>query len=230
MIDWSRRHPGPELMDRNDIPSEHLFQNYRELHTVNKWLGGYRITLRGLAKMVIENNRTYSILDVGCGGGDMLNEILEWGKRKDLNLKLTGIDLSESAIQYSKKNFQEADWIQQDVFDHLRSGIRYDVITSTLFMHHFTADKIEELLKLMIKSASIGILINDLQRHPVAYQSIRWLTQFFSKSYLVKHDAPMSVLRGFKKEEWNEIFERAEISSFEIQWQWAFRYLIVIKK
>jgi 2-polyprenyl-3-methyl-5-hydroxy-6-metoxy-1,4-benzoquinol methylase len=229
MIDWSHRHPGPELMDQNDIPAEHLFQNYRELHKVNKWLGGYLITLHGLAKLVNEN-RQYSILDVGCGGGDMLNEISIWGKRENLQMKLTGIDLSEAAIQYSQKNFQKIDWVQQDVFDHLKSGIRYDVIMSTLFMHHFTAEKIVELLKLMFKSSTTGILINDLQRHPVAYESIRWLTHFFSKSYLVKHDAPMSVLRGFRKEEWKSIFESAGILSYEIQWQWAFRYLIVIKK
>jgi 2-polyprenyl-3-methyl-5-hydroxy-6-metoxy-1,4-benzoquinol methylase len=217
-------------MDQDDIPAEDLFQNYRELNTINKWLGGYRITLHGLSTLVSKNNRTYSILDVGCGGGDMLNEISKWGKRKGLRLKLTGVDLSESAIRYSRGNFQQADWIQQNVFDHLRSGVQYDVITSTLFMHHFTGDKIAELLRLMLRSATIGILINDLQRHPLAYHSIRWLTYFFSKSYLVKHDAPMSVLRGFKKEEWLAIFEGAGISSFEIQWQWAFRYLISIKK
>jgi 2-polyprenyl-3-methyl-5-hydroxy-6-metoxy-1,4-benzoquinol methylase len=230
MIDFAQRHPGPELMDGDDIPADDLFQNYRELHSVNKWLGGYRITLKGISALLDARNRKYSVLDVGCGGGDMLNEVLKWSRRKNLQLQLTGIDLSEAAIQYSEKNVPEIRWIQQDVFDHLKSGIRYDVITSTLFMHHFTDEKIAELLKLMITSAAIGVLINDLQRHPLAYQSIRWLTHFFSKSYLVKHDAPMSVLRGFKKEEWESIFERAEISSFEMQWQWAFRYLIVIKK
>jgi len=230
MIDFSQRHPGPELMDGSDIPPKNLFQNYRELHAVNKWLGGYRITLKGLSVLLHGKNQKYSVLDVGCGGGDMLKEVLNWSRRKKLQLHLTGIDLSEAAIQYSKVNSPEIQWIQQDVFDHLKSGAKYDVIMNTLFMHHFTEEKIAELLKLMWQSCSKGIIINDLHRHPLAYHSIRWITKFFSHSYLVKHDAPLSVLRSFKKEDWKNIFERVGISTAEINWHWAFRYLIVIKK
>src|SRR5438046_163452 len=111
MISFSQRHPGPELMDRRVIPAEDLFQNYRELHAVNKWLGGYRITLKGLSLLLDERNHKYSVLDIGCGGGDMLKEVLKWGRRKNLQLQLTGIDLSQAAILYSKKNAAEVSWI-----------------------------------------------------------------------------------------------------------------------
>jgi 2-polyprenyl-3-methyl-5-hydroxy-6-metoxy-1,4-benzoquinol methylase len=137
--------------------------------------------------------------------------------------------LSEGAIQYSKKN-AEVSWIQQDVFDHLESGTKYDVIMSTLFMHHFSGEKIIKLLKLMWQSSSVGIIINDLHRHPAAYHSIRLLTGIFSKSYLVKYDAPMSVSRAFKMQDWNRLFQEAGIPRTDIHWQWAFRYLIVIRK
>ena len=54
--------------------------------------------------------------------------------------------------------------------------------------------------------------------------------RLFSKSYLVKNDAPLSVLRGFKKNEWKNIFEKAGIKNYSIKWKWAFRYLIVVFK
>ncbi|MFI5135410.1 MAG: hypothetical protein ACHQD9_06120 [Chitinophagales bacterium] len=90
MIDWSHRHPGPELMDRDDLAAEHLFQNYRELHLINKWLGGYRITLKGLSSLITDRDYKYSILDVGCGGGNMINEISKWGNRNHFSLRDSG--------------------------------------------------------------------------------------------------------------------------------------------
>ncbi|MFI5135409.1 MAG: methyltransferase domain-containing protein [Chitinophagales bacterium] len=231
MIDWSHRHPGPELMDRDDLPAEHLFQNYRELHVINKWLGGYRIMLKGLSSLITDHNTEFSILDVGCGGGNMINEISKWGKRNNFSLRITGIDLTEAAIDFSRQNeIDHNNWIRGDVFKHLKSGVKYDVITSTLFMHHFPDEKIKELLSLMMQSCRVGVVINDLQRHRLAYRSIQFLTTLFSKSYLVKNDAPLSVLRSFRKDEWRNIFEKSGITSPQVQWRWAFRYLIVIRK
>ena len=74
--------------------------------------------------------------------------------------------------------------------------------------------------------SSRGFFINDLHRHPLAYYLIKWLTKLFSKSYLVKYDAPLSVARAFKKKEWEILLKDAGITNYTIQWQWAFRYLI----
>jgi hypothetical protein len=35
------------------------------------------------------------------------------------------------------------------------------------------------------------------------------------------------VLRGFKKNEWKNIFKEAGIKNYSIEWKWAFRFLIV---
>jgi len=228
-IDFTSRNPGPELMDGSNVPQEDLFQNYRELHVINKYLGGYRITLKGIQQFNYDTDEL-SVLDVGSGGGDMLNEVSDWGRKKHVKLHLTGIDLSPAAISYSAKRFPGINWIQQDVFEHLKSGAKYDVIMSTLFMHHFSNEKIAELLKLMWQSCNVGIVVNDLHRYPLAYHSIRLLTKLFSGSYLVKHDAPMSVLRGFKKNELTSVFEKAHVPIIVCKWEWAFRYLVVMKK
>ena len=74
-----------------------------------------------------------------------------------------------------------------------------------------------------------GFFYNDLQRHPVAYHLIKNLTKIFSKSYLVKNDAAVSVSRGFTKKEWEDIFLKAGIKNYRIKWKWAFRYLIICK-
>lgn len=217
-------------MDRNDIPEKDLYRNYRELHIINQQLGGYRITLKGLTR-IVKGMTSFSILDIGCGGGDMLKTIAVWGRKNNFQLQLTGVDISAAAIQYSKENcksFPEIECRQEDVFQHLGSGKSYDVIMNTLFMHHFTDDQIVRLLLLMKNNADRGFVINDLQRHPLAYYSIKWITKFFSQSYLVKNDAPLSVLRGFRLEDWWHLLSKAFITNALISREWAFRYLVVV--
>jgi hypothetical protein len=73
----------------------------------------------------------------------------------------------------------------------------------------------------------MGFFVNDLHRHPFAYYSIKWLTKFFSKSYLVKNDAPLSVLRGFKRKELEVLSHQSSVEKISINWKWAFRWLLV---
>ena len=102
-----------------------------------------------------------------------------------------------------------------------------DIIFSSLFCHHFTDEELITMLQWMKRNSTLGFFINDLHRHPLAYHFIKLATNLFSKSYLVKNDAPLSVLRGFKKMEWENIFSNAAIKNYTIKWKWAFRYLIV---
>jgi hypothetical protein len=103
------------------------------------------------------------------------------------------------------------------------------IIFSSLFCHHFNESELVKMLQWMKEYSNSGFFINDLQRHPLAYYSIKFLTSIFSKSYLVKNDAPLSVARGFKKNEWIALLAAAGILQYHIKWKWAFRYLIVCK-
>ena len=78
----------------------------------------------------------------------------------------------------------------------------------------------------MKQNSTIGFFINDLQRNWFAYHSIKIITQIFSSSYLVKNDAPLSVARGFYKNEWIRLLTEAGIKNYAVDWKWAFRYLI----
>jgi hypothetical protein len=57
---------------------------------------------------------------------------------------------------------------------------------------------------------------------------IKWLTQLFSSSYLVKNDAPLSVSRGFTREDWTNLLKQANITTYSCEWKWAFRWLITV--
>lgn len=219
-----------ELLDADNIPQQDLFLNLKELNKINTLLGGHNITLKGIAAFNLQPNKTYHLLDIGCGGGDNLRVIADWGRRKGLQLQLTGVDLKLDCINYAKENstsYPEIDYICSDYKDLLNQNTNYDIIFSALFCHHFKEDDLSILFCYKQQHAKLGFFINDLHRHTIAYYSIWFLTNLFSKSYLVKNDAKLSVKRGFSK---TELFQLLKpFSNFEVKWMWAFRWLVIVK-
>jgi hypothetical protein len=103
-----------------------------------------------------------------------------------------------------------------------------DIVIASLFCHHLKDDELNELFNWCALHAKTAVIINDLHRHPLAYYSIAWLTSLFSRSYLVKNDAKLSVLRGFKSKELISLVSRTGFQQITIKWCWAFRWLLII--
>lgn len=222
-----------ELLDAESIPRNDLFQNLKELNIINQWLGGHRVTLVGLEKLRLNPSITCTILDVGSGGGDTLKAIADWGRKKNLSLRLVGVDLKKECIEYATAyciSYPEISFIQSDYreIDHLNLNI--DIVTSALFCHHLMNEEITALMEWSLKNAQYGVIMNDLHRHPIAYYSIALLTSFFSKSYLVKNDAKLSVLRGFNRSDILNCLQSVPKPQQSLTWEWAFRWLLVIQK
>ena len=227
-MDFNKRSSQKELLDAENIPAVDLYQNLKELAFINTHLGGFNITISGVSNLIKDKTKSYHIVDIGCGGGDNMLAVAHWAKKNNVRVKLTGIDIKKDAIDYAKKNcdsfntiyFIESDY-KQAIFTE-----PVHIVISSLFCHHLTEIQFNECLLWMHKNAQLGFVINDLQRNKIAYYSIKWLTALFSKSYLVKHDAAVSVSRGFKKKELQKLLHQAGIKSYTLQWKWAFRYLI----
>ena len=233
MPDLKSRSYEPELLDQPDIPRDQLFQNLKELDIVNRLLGGHAITLKGVKELISNNKKSYSIVDFGCGSGDTLRVLSKWGKKNKIKLELTGIDINVDTIEYAKdasKNFSDIHFICSDFRDEKIRKIKFYISINCLFCHHLNDDELIDFIKLMNNASQTGFVINDLQRHWFAYYSIKYITNLFSKSPLVKNDAPLSVWRAFKKTELQNFLINAEVANFKISWQWAFRFLVVSRK
>jgi 2-polyprenyl-3-methyl-5-hydroxy-6-metoxy-1,4-benzoquinol methylase len=228
MIDYSHRSYKKELLDRDDIPFDDIRQNMKELDFINTYLGGHSITISGL-KRLIGNRQSVSVCEIGCGGGDNLNAISKWAKKNNVKVSVTGIDINPNCIQYAKETTQieNATFIVSDYKLVTFENDKPDIIFSSLFCHHFTDEELVKLLQWMKSNSTVGFFINDLHRHSVAYHFIKLVSRLFSSSYLVKNDAPLSVLRGFKKKEWADILQQSGITNYLVQWKWAFRYLVI---
>jgi SAM-dependent methyltransferase len=228
MPDFSKRSYEMELLDGNHIPFTDIKQNMRELEVINSRLGGHNITLEGFKKL-LSTRRNITVCEIGCGGGNNLRAIRKFAnKKKDLEVKCIGVDINPDCITYAEENCNgmEIKFIASD-YRYVMLEDKPDIIFSSLFCHHFNDEELVSMLHWMKMNSKVGFFINDLERNPLAYYSIKALTRMFSQSYLVRNDAPLSVMRGFKGKEWGSLLQKAGIKNYTLQWKWAFRHLIV---
>lgn len=234
MPDFSKRSPGTELMDDLEASGGQLHQALHELDTINYALGGNYVTLNGLAQLLdtFDGSRELHIADLGCGSGDMLNLIRTLLVKREIDASLTGIDANANVIKYAEIHTPPACRIgfeTMNIFSEAFRHRKFDIVCGTLFFHHFTTPQLVGFFKQMKNQVSMGIIINDIHRHWFAYYAIKWITRLFSRSPMVRHDAPVSVLRSFKKRELVDILRQAGLVNYRIKWCWAFRWQVVVR-
>ncbi len=229
---FSQRSTEKELMDDLNCSGDELLQTLKELKTINKWLGGNYVTTSGLNKIFkVYPQDSYSVADIGCGGGDMIRVMAEWAKNQKKPVNFTGIDANRNIIDLARvrlTDLPKVSWKVQNVFNPDFSDDKVDISTCTLFTHHFTDSELVGLLTSLRSKSRLGIVINDLHRHWFAFYSIKILTRVFSKSAMVRNDASLSVLRSFSRKDWERILVQAGIKNFSISWHWAFRWQVNI--
>jgi 2-polyprenyl-3-methyl-5-hydroxy-6-metoxy-1,4-benzoquinol methylase len=231
MINLRSRSYQKELLDNDNIPFADIQQNMKELNSINTLLGGHAISERGLEQIIrqFSPQQSLTVCEIGCGGGDNLLALSRWCNKNNIVVNFIGIDIKPACIEYAKQQCSSINvkWITNDYQLTNFQFAKPDIIFSSLFCHHFSEEDLGSMLQWMKMNCTKGFFINDLHRHLLAYYSIKFITLLFSKSYLVKNDAPLSVAKGFTKNEWQTIFETAGIRPYSISWQWAFRHLII---
>lgn len=233
LVDTSYRSSDTEMMDDFTLEGKEYRDTLDKLEIINRLLGGNSVTIKGLSKLLLTQSRsnTITIIDLGCGHGDILRDVAKYGRKNKYKFKLIGIDANPNAIAYAQelsKNYPEISFETADIFSEDFNKQTYDIILCTLFLHHFESNKLITFLKSATDKATIGVVINDLHRHRMAYYLFK-LVGIFIKNKMVKEDGLTSVLRAFKKKEINAILTQVQVP-FSIQWKWAFRYLWILKK
>jgi SAM-dependent methyltransferase len=186
-MNLSTRATTPELMDDLGLATEELRQNLDELETINTWLGGYQPVLAALARLRARfpQGRPLRLADLGSGGGDTLRHISTWARRRGVGVELTGIDANAFMLSYASAKsaaYPEIGYQQVDIFSPEFAAQHYDVLTASLFCHHFTDAELVQLLRGWQQQAGVAVIINDLHRHPLAYHSIKYLTRWLGGS------------------------------------------------
>lgn len=231
-VDTTYRSNEPELMDDFSMKGELLRDTLDKLGKINKWLGGNHVTLDGIKKLLKNQSKDklITIIDLGCGHGEILRLIGDYGRQEGYKFKLIGIDANQDAIDYAielSQDYEELTFENIDIFSEEFHDLDYDVVLSTLFLHHLNQNEIYNLLKIITSKAKLGIVVNDLHRNKVAYGLFKLLGLVIS-NHMIVQDGLTSILRAFKRDELENISKQLNLKS-QICWKWAFRYQWLIK-
>jgi len=233
LIDTSKRKMEAEQMDDFTVQGDLLTETLDQLARINRYLGGNQVTMNGLRKILKDHpaDKPLTIVDMGCGNGDLLRCIAEYGKKAGYDFRLIGIDANAHTVAYARKlsgNYKELSFQQLDVFSEEFQKLEYDLVLATLFLHHFSEEEIVTLLQSVMKTATLGMVVNDLHRNAVAY-SLFQILGLFIRNPMTREDGLISIRKAFKREDLENMSKNMNAKS-SIQWKWAFRYQWIIKK
>lgn len=198
---FEKRSTELERIDTGDYTPEEYTTFLREIAFINRYVGDGRALKKTFLREIEEKDlQEFSVLDVGCGSGELLRMIAEFARGTGRTARLTGIDLNEisaSITASASSEFREIASIRGDAFQLPFADGALDYAISSLFLHHLTEEQIPYVLREMSRVSRRGIYVIDLHRHPVAYVGYKVLCFVFGISELVRHDGALSIEKGF---------------------------------
>nr|WP_307031828.1 class I SAM-dependent methyltransferase [Arthrobacter globiformis] len=160
-----------EEMDRPDCDPERLQRTYEQFAVVNRVVSGWRRLYRTRVRAQLAGVGTATLLDVGCGGGDLAVMLARWAARDGIQLQVTGIDPDPRAFRFAagRKPVLGVEFRQASSGDLLAEGKSYDVVISNHVLHHLTPRQLQSFLDDSAGLARRLALHNDLSRSAAAY-------------------------------------------------------------
>ena len=234
-LDTTYRTDLEESMDDFSMDNDGLITALDDIARINQLLGGNSVTLDGVKILIkdLPKDKTITIMDFGCGSGDMLRMLSKYGIQNNLKFNLIGIDANEATIRHAEKcsaDFENITYLAEDIFMYDFSKYNIDIALITLTLHHFKNDEIIKIMKVIYTIVKKGIVVNDLQRSKIAYRLFQAMILIFRLEKMTANDGLISILRGFKREDLDKFSKDLALKKYSIKWKWAFRYQWIITK
>ena len=217
------RSQAEELMDADDLDAATYADVVGDLATVNTVTMARRPTLDFLARAT-GGRKSFRLLDVGFGDGDMLRRIARWAKAKGIEAELVGVDLNPRSEQAARAHGGNIRYVTGDYADLAHEP--WDVIVSSLVAHHMSHDQLIAFLRFMEGHASAGWFVNDLHRHGFAHRGFPILATIARWHRIVRHDGTLSIARSYRPDEWPPLLAEAGITEAKVRRVFPFRLCV----
>jgi 2-polyprenyl-3-methyl-5-hydroxy-6-metoxy-1,4-benzoquinol methylase len=225
------RSTADERMDTDCVDYDDYQHCLRDLARVNTVTLTYRPTLAWLAREV-GDRKSFSLLDVACGHGDMLRRIRRWADRKGVEARLDGVDLnpwSTRAARVATLDDARITYRTGNVFDYDPDDA-LDYVISSQFTHHLTDGQIVMFIRWMEAHAQRGWFIGDLHRHWFPYYGFGLLAWIARWHHFVLSDGRISIARSFVPDDWRHLVHAAGLADDDVAIAWHLPFRLCVAR
>jgi ubiquinone/menaquinone biosynthesis C-methylase UbiE len=219
-----------EHLDKGDYTAEEYEGCLVELRRVNRWLGDARALRQSLLSEIEKTGwRSFSVVDVGAGSGELLRVIAKWSRSNGRKPELVGVELNQrsaQAILEESREFPEISAARGDAFHLPFADNQFDYAMCSLFTHHFRNGDVVRILRELGRVAARRIFVIDLHRHPVAYYFYTTVGRLFLHNRLIREDGALSILRSFTPQELETLAERAGLEGTNLTRSFPYRLVL----
>lgn len=211
-----------EFMDEPDCDPLKLHNTYRQFRFVNFISRSGWIYRRWIKPAMANPRQTYSLLDVGFGGGDIALQIARRANRGGVKLDVTGIEIDRRAYDYVRtlERPENVAFRLGDIHELAAGGEQFDFVISNHMLHHLDQNELSRMLEAAARICKQFVLFIDLKRSDLAYGLFAAAAySLFHKSYIA-HDGLASLRRSYTFVELKSIappaWEVNELSPFRL--------------
>ena len=195
-----------ELMDDPAANLDDLRVNLEDLKHINERWGGHRSTFLALSPAISKwpSGRLLKILDMGCGGGDLLVALARECRARDIPAELVGVDCSPAILEIARGSiagFPEIRLLRADALEPPFPEKSFDFVLCSLVLHHVPPERSAQFLRGLGALCRSGVIVSDLRRGRLEYVVTFLFTRLFTRARMSRLDGPLSVLRALTLDE-----------------------------
>lgn len=196
----------PEHLDIEQPVSPELEAGLETLRLLNRYSGAYSL-LRHFIRRWLEPGRTYRLLDLATGAGDIPRMIAQWARTHNVSVRIDAVDLNPAVLEIARKAsaaYPEITFVRADARNY-SDAMTYDIVCSSLALHHFSEADAIKVLRRAGELSHDKVLVADLDRTWFTWACVQAISTFAIRDPITRHDARISVRRAFSYRELAEL-------------------------
>ncbi|MDF2666011.1 MAG: 2-polyprenyl-3-methyl-5-hydroxy-6-metoxy,4-benzoquinol methylase [Microbacterium sp.] len=192
-----------ELMDDPDCDPRALAATYRRFGLVNRlvsaWGHVYRTRVRPELQAL---GRPARVLDLGCGGGDVVVRLAGLAARDGLDVEWVGADPDPRALEAARERERSGvRFVSRGSQDLLAAGERFDLVLSNHVLHHLDADALRSFADDSLALSRGRVLHADIARGHLAYALYALGISPLAAGTFLRVDGLRSIRRSYRANE-----------------------------
>lgn len=178
-----------------------------------------------------DNKEATTIVDLGCGSGDVLAAIAKKARMRKQVVRLIGLDANPNSLAFAEKCWPDYSELSFQQADIMAADFRLppcDILISSHFLYHFTDQALQSFLQEQLQFVRHAAIFSELERHFLALHLFKIVSLLLGFSPMTRQDGQRAVRRSFKRIEIDKILQSLSRVKIELQSKWAFRHLVTI--